>query len=134
MSSAAQEMEKPRGGFAVLWRFLPMLWPKDDAELRLRVVAAVLLVFADKAITLAMPFAYKAVVDAMSAAGGLDRGADAGRRPMPRRGSAGCWPTTSATLLFEKVGQNAARRLRRGNSGMSTPKACASTWSGGPEA
>ena len=43
MSSAPTEIEKPKGGFTVLWRFLPMLWPKDDAELRLRVVAAVLL-------------------------------------------------------------------------------------------
>jgi ATP-binding cassette subfamily B protein len=66
MNSAAQDIEKPKGGFAVLWRFLPMLWPKDDAELRLRVVAALVLVLLGKAITLAMPFAYKAVVDAMS--------------------------------------------------------------------
>jgi hypothetical protein len=39
MSSAAPETEKQKGSFAVLWRFLPMLWPKQDTELRLRVVA-----------------------------------------------------------------------------------------------
>ena len=66
MSSAPPQTDQSKGGFAVLWRFLPMLWPKDDLELRLRVVIAVLLVLAGKAITLAMPFAYKAVVDAMS--------------------------------------------------------------------
>ena len=66
MSSAPASTEKQKGSFAVLWRFLPMLWPKDDAELRLRVVAAVAFVLAGKAIVLAMPFAYKAVVDAMS--------------------------------------------------------------------
>ena len=66
MSSAAQEMERPRGGFAVLWRFLPMLWPKGEAELKARVIAAVLLVLAGKAAVLVMPFAYKAVIDGMS--------------------------------------------------------------------
>jgi ATP-binding cassette subfamily B protein len=111
MSSAAQEMEKPRGGFAVLWRFLPMLWPKDDAELRLRVVAAVLLVFAGKAITLAMPFAYKAVVDAMSGEAAAWTAAlmlvvaYAGAR------FGGVLADNLRNALFEKVGQNAARRL-----------------------
>ena len=66
MSSAAQQTEPKKGSFAVLWRFLPMLWPKQEAGLRLRVVAALSLVLLGKAITLAMPFAYKAVVDAMS--------------------------------------------------------------------
>ena len=55
-----------KGNLAVLWRFLPELWPKGDTELRVRVVVAVALVLAGKAITLAMPFAYKAIVDAMS--------------------------------------------------------------------
>ena len=111
MSSAAQEMERPRGGFAVLWRFLPMLWPKDDAELRLRVVAAVLLVFAGKAITLAMPFAYKAVVDAMSGEAAAWTAAlmlvvaYAGAR------FGGVLADNLRNALFEKVGQNAARRL-----------------------
>ena len=63
-SEAATEK---KGDFAVLWRFLPMLWPKDDVGLRLRVVAALLLVLLGKAISLAMPFAYKAIVDGMSA-------------------------------------------------------------------
>jgi ATP-binding cassette subfamily B protein len=111
MSSAAQEIEKPKGGFAVLWRFLPMLWPKDDAELRLRVVAALVLVLLGTAFTRPMPFANMAFVHAM-------------------RGDAAAW--TAALMLvvayagarfggvladnlrnalFEKVGQNAARRL-----------------------
>ena len=111
MSSAAQEIEKPKGGFAVLWRFLPMLWPKDDLELRLRVVAAVMLVLAGKAITLAMPFAYKAVVDAMSGAAAAWTAAlmlviaYAGAR------FGGVLADNLRNALFEKVGQNAARRL-----------------------
>jgi len=111
MSSAAQEMEKPKGGFAVLWRFLPMLWPKDDTELRLRVVAAMLLVLVGKAITLAMPFAYKAVVDAMSGEAAAWTAAlmlviaYAGAR------FGGVLADNLRNALFEKVGQNAARRL-----------------------
>ena len=66
MRDAPPITEPTKGSFAVLWRFLPMLWPKDDVELRLRVVVAMVLVLASKAITLLMPFAYKAVVDAMT--------------------------------------------------------------------
>ncbi len=111
MSSAAPEIEKPKGGFQVLWRFLPMLWPKDNAELRLRVIAAVVLVLAGKAITLAMPFAYKAVVDAMSGERALWTAAlmlvvaYAGAR------FGGVLADNLRNALFEKVGQNAARRL-----------------------
>jgi ATP-binding cassette subfamily B protein len=111
MSSAAPPIEKPKGGFSVLWRFLPMLWPKGDLELRLRVVVALVLVLAGKAITLAMPFAYKAVVDAMSG----DRAAwtaalmlvvaYAGAR------FGGVLSDNLRNAIFEKVGQNAARRL-----------------------
>ena len=46
-----------------------MLWPKGEAELKARVVAAVLLVLAGKAAVLVMPFAYKAVIDRMSGDG-----------------------------------------------------------------
>ena len=111
MSIAAAEIEKPKGGFAVLWRFLPMLWPKQDAELRLRVVAAIMLVFAGKAITLAMPFAYKAVVDAMSGEAAAWTAAlmlviaYAGAR------FGGVLADNLRNALFEKVGQDAARRL-----------------------
>ena len=111
MSSAPPQTEKPKGGFQVLWRFLPMLWPKGDLELRLRVVIAVLLVLAGKAITLAMPFAYKAVVDAMSGDRALWTAAlllvvaYAGAR------FSGVLADNLRNALFEKVGQNAARRL-----------------------
>ena len=111
MSSAAPELEKPKGGFSVLWRFLPMLWPKDEAELRLRVVLAVILVLAGKAITLAMPFAYKAVVDAMSGEAAAWTAvamlvvAYAGAR------FGGVLADNLRNAIFEKVGLSAARRL-----------------------
>ena len=48
--AADQQAQKPNAGLAALWRFLPMLWPKGEAELKARVVVAVLLVLAGKAI------------------------------------------------------------------------------------
>ena len=46
MDSAAPDQDKTKGSFAVLWRFLPMLWPKGEPELRIRVVIALVLVLA----------------------------------------------------------------------------------------
>jgi ATP-binding cassette subfamily B protein len=111
MSSTAQEVEKPKGGFAVLWRFLPMLWPKDDVALRVRVVAALFLVLLGKAITLAMPFAYKAVVDAMS--GDKAAWTAALMLVIAYAGArfGGVLADNLRNAIFEKVGQSAARRL-----------------------
>ena len=67
MASAQPDQTKPNAGLAALWRFLPMLWPKGEAELKTRVVVAVLLVLAGKAVTLAGPYALKLAVDRMSA-------------------------------------------------------------------
>src|SRR5260221_14024538 len=66
MVTAKTGTNTPNRGFAALWRFLPMLWPKGQTELKARVVAAVVLVLAGKAATLLMPFAYKAVIDGIS--------------------------------------------------------------------
>ncbi|WP_448579346.1 ABCB family ABC transporter ATP-binding protein/permease [Thermaurantiacus sp.] len=55
----------------VLWRFLPYLWPAGRPDLKARVVFALLLVLAAKAVLLAMPFALKGMVDRMAAAGDL---------------------------------------------------------------
>jgi ABC-type transport system involved in Fe-S cluster assembly fused permease/ATPase subunit len=102
---------KPNGGFAALWRFLPMLWPEGQAELKARVVAAVLLVLAGKAAVLLMPFAYKAVIDGMSgqtAAFGVIAGLVAGYATAR---FAGVLSDNLRNALFEKVGQDAARRL-----------------------
>ncbi len=52
-------------GWKTLRRFLPYLWPKENAGLRVRIVVAMLLVLAAKAVTLALPFAYKGAVNAM---------------------------------------------------------------------
>jgi ATP-binding cassette subfamily B protein len=107
-TSAAQP--KPKGGFTALWRFLPMLWPKDQPELRMRVVAAIVLVLAGKAVILLGPYALKLAVDRMSAhaafavVAGLVIAYAAAR-------FGGVLTDNLRNAIFEKVGQDAARRL-----------------------
>src|SRR5215212_588488 len=106
-----EQQAKPNGGFTALWRFLPMLWPKGETELKARVIAAVLLVLAGKGAVLLMPFAYKAVIDGMStnrAAFGIVAGLVAGYATAR---FAGVLSDNLRNALFEKVGQTAARRL-----------------------
>src|SRR3954467_2397646 len=101
---------KPNRGFAALWRFLPMLWPKGERELKTRVVVAVLLVLAGKAIGFIGPYALKVAVDRMSAhaafavVGGLVLA-----YALARFG--GVLSDNLRNAVFEKVGQDAARRL-----------------------
>ncbi|QKG72639.1 ABCB family ABC transporter ATP-binding protein/permease [Erythrobacter mangrovi] len=52
--------------WATVRRFLPYLWPSDNPVLKRRIVAAMILVLAAKATTLALPFAYKRAIDAMT--------------------------------------------------------------------
>ncbi len=110
-TSAVQEKAPPGGGgFKVLLRFLPMLWPKGEAGLKARVIAAVGLVLAGKAVTLLVSYALKLVVDRMSAhvAFAIVAGlvlAYAGAR------FGGVLADNLRNAIFEKVGQNAARRL-----------------------
>ncbi len=87
-----------------------MLWPKGEAELKARVIAAVVLVLASKAITLAVPYALKLAVDRMSAhaafavVAALVAAYAAGR-------FGGVLTDNLRNAIFEKVGQDAARRL-----------------------
>ncbi|HEY4070936.1 MAG TPA: ABC transporter ATP-binding protein/permease [Sphingomicrobium sp.] len=108
---AVETGQEKSGGFGALWRFLPMLWPKGQPELKLRVIAAMLLVLAGKAAVLVMPFAYKAVIDRMSShqavfamVAGLVAAYSTAR-------FAGVLSDNLRNALFEKVGQDAARRL-----------------------
>ncbi|WP_405051420.1 ABC transporter transmembrane domain-containing protein, partial [Sphingomonas sp.] len=100
-----------KGGLKTLIRFLPMLWPAGERELKLRVVVAVVLVLVGKATTLLMPFAYKGIIDRMSGTGagfsivaGLVL-AYAGAR------FGGVLADNLRNALFEKVGQRAALAL-----------------------
>src|SRR3954451_645203 len=111
MAAAAETPQnRPSAGFASLWRFLPMLWPKGEAGLKARVILAVVLVLAGKAVTLLGPYALKLAVDRMSAnaafalVAGLVMAYAAARL-------GGVLFDNLRNAIFEKVGQDAARRL-----------------------
>ncbi len=112
MASDATKTKKAGPGWGAMRRFLPYLWPKGETALKTRVVIAVVLVFAAKAATLTMPFAYKAVIDRMATgmapAAGLAIAlvvAYAGAR------FGGVLFDNLRNAIFERVGQDAARRL-----------------------
>jgi ATP-binding cassette subfamily B protein len=101
-------------GFASLRRFLPYLWPAGEPMLRLRIVAALLLVVASTLVQfIGAPFAYQAVIDGM---GGHAKVNAASLIMLLVAGYAAA--RFSSTLfdnlrnaVFEKVGQDATRRL-----------------------
>ncbi|MEP3049730.1 MAG: ABC transporter ATP-binding protein/permease [Erythrobacter sp.] len=65
-TSADQASGPDAESWQTLKRFFPYLWPKNNASLRTRIVIALLLVLAAKSVTLALPFAYRDAVDAMT--------------------------------------------------------------------
>lgn len=96
-----------------LKRFLPYLWPKGEPGLRLRIIVAGLLVLCAKAAILTMPFLYKAVIDGMS---GDEVGTEltvllalVAAYGLARFGQV--MFDNLRNIVFEKVGQQAARRL-----------------------
>lgn len=98
--------------WATLKRFLPYLWPKDQPALRHRIVVAMFLVLAAKATTLALPFAYKRAVDAMTTPSNQAAMvaialviAYAGGR------LASVVFDNTRNIVFERVGQEATRHL-----------------------
>ncbi|ABC62140.1 ABCB family ABC transporter ATP-binding protein/permease [Erythrobacter litoralis] len=56
-------------GWGTLRRFLPYLWPAGRRDLKARIVGALIMVLAAKAIILAMPLAMKGAIDTMAADG-----------------------------------------------------------------
>jgi ATP-binding cassette, subfamily B, heavy metal transporter len=104
--------DTPSPGFAIMRRFLPYLWPKDQPALRLRIICALLLVIASKSIQLSMGFLYAAAINqmvpGMEAAASLAIAlvaAYAGAR------FAGVLFDNLRNVIFERVGQDATRRL-----------------------
>ncbi len=99
-------------GFAPLRRFLAYLWPKDAPMLRLRVVAALLLVLISKATGLIMPFAYKGAIDRMTP--GQEAGVGLAIALVVSYAAArfsGVLFDNLRNAIFERVGQEATRRL-----------------------
>jgi len=98
--------------WATLRRFLVYLWPTDAPALRLRVVLALMLVIAGKAVTLIMPFAYKGVIDRMTT--GMEGGATIAVALVAAYAGArfgGVLFDNLRNVIFERVGQEATRRL-----------------------
>ncbi len=107
-------------GWGTLRRFLPYLWPADRPALRWRIVVAVILILAAKATTLALPFAYKRAIDAMTGPGNM-AGAIAGSGAfqvafalvlayaLGRFAAVGF--DNIRNIVFERVGQDATRAL-----------------------
>ncbi len=108
-----------RDGWNTLKRFLPYLWPSGNMGLRWRIVGAIVLVIAAKTVTLALPYAYKRAVDAMTANGG---GAELSGNPAftvaftfvlayALGRFAGVLFDNLRNIVFERVGQDATRAL-----------------------
>jgi ATP-binding cassette subfamily B protein len=104
--------KNPEAGWASLRRFLPYLWPQGEPQLRARVVLAVILVFIAKCATLLMPFAYKAAIDRMTP--GMEPAAGLAIALVVAYAAGrfgGVLFDNLRNAIFERVGQDAARRL-----------------------
>ena len=114
--TATTDPAATHSGWNTLRRFLPYLWPSERPDLRWRIIGAVLLILAAKATTLALPFAYKRSIDAMSGTGSITGDAaftvafafvlaySLGR-------FAGVLFDNLRNIVFERVGQDATRAL-----------------------
>lgn len=112
--TATNPKDARHDGWQTLKRFLPYLWPADNAVLRRRVVGAILMVLLGKATTLALPFAYKKAVDAMTLGGGAQPAltvALAFVLAYALGRFAGVLFDNLRNIVFERVGQDATRHL-----------------------
>ena len=102
-------------GWQTLRRFLPYLWPADNAVLRRRVVGACVMVLLGKATTLALPFAYKKAVDAMTLDTGKSQAALTVAMAFVLAYALGRFSGVAfdnvRNIVFERVGQDATRHL-----------------------
>jgi len=104
--------DRPEPSFGTLRRFLPYLWPADHPALRFRVVLAMVLVLASKAVVLVMPFAYKGAIDRMTP--GMEPAVALAVALIVAYAAArfgGVLFDNMRNAIFEKVGQEAAARL-----------------------
>jgi len=112
MMTSAPPPPSGKAELATLKRFLPYLWPAHRPALKMRVVIAMLLVLGAKSILLVMPFAFKGIIDRMTP--GLERGVDVAVALVAAYALArfgGVLFDNLRNAVFEKVGQDSARRL-----------------------
>lgn len=106
------DQKQDADSWATLKRFLPYLWPKDNPLLRRRIVIAMFLVLLAKGTMLALPFAYKNAVDAMSSP--ANEAAMVAMALVLAYGLgrfAGTAFDNLRNIVFERVGQEATRHL-----------------------
>ena len=106
---------------AILRYLLPFVWPKGRPDLRLRLVLAGIALVAAKAVTIAMPLAYKAAVDTLTAlsrqSGNTAAAADALAIPFALILAYGVARLSMIgfvqlrDVLFTRIGQHATRVL-----------------------
>jgi hypothetical protein len=68
----SQRRDVPAGGgalFSMLFHLWPYIWPTDRRDLKGRVVFAMVLIFAAKLATIAVPFTFKWATDALTGHG-----------------------------------------------------------------
>ncbi|MGE3693293.1 MAG: ABC transporter ATP-binding protein/permease [Novosphingobium sp.] len=110
--TAVNDPDARHEGWDTLRRFIPYLWPRDNAALRWRIVGAVLLIVAAKAVTLLLPFAYKQAIDAMTLKGNAAFTiAFAFILAYALGRFAGVMFDNLRNMVFERVGQDATRAL-----------------------
>ncbi len=116
--TATNNADARHDGWGTLRRFLPYLWPRDNPALRARIIGATLLILAAKATTLALPYAYKRAIDAMSLPGttpGTAGGAYAVALAFVLAYALGRFSGVAfdnmRNIVFERVGQDATRAL-----------------------
>ena len=98
--------------FAVMRRFLPYLWPKNEAGLRIRIVFALLLVVVSKLIQLSMAWLYGQAIDRMVP--GMEASVAIAIALVAAYAGArfgGVLFDNLRNIVFERVGQDATRRL-----------------------
>jgi ATP-binding cassette, subfamily B, heavy metal transporter len=103
---------KTKPDFAVMARFLPYLWPKDDMALRLRIVIALSLVIVSKIVGFAMTLLLGNVIDQM--APGNQAGVNIAIALVAAYAGARfgeVFFNNIRNVVFERVGQDATRRL-----------------------
>ncbi len=115
---SAPDTARPEAdGWHTLKRFLPYLWPRDNRELRVRIVVAMVFVLAAKATTLALPFAYRGAVDAMEQSPAAEQIAASAKVAMALVAAYVLGRFTSLlfdnlrNVVFERVGQMATLSL-----------------------
>jgi ATP-binding cassette subfamily B protein len=109
---AVDQNQKTPPAWATLRRFLPYLWPAGEPQLKVRIVLAMALVLAGKAVMLVMPFAYKGIIDNMDP-GMQGRIGLALALVLAYAGArfGGVLSDNLRNIAFERVGRNAQRLI-----------------------